>query len=233
MNLKKCNYCLKNFTIKGIKKHILICKSKIDIKINNIEIIENHNKIINFNDYLNIIPDDCLKIIFNFYNQYDHFTTCKRLNKNLYYPAITCKRLYQIFNPPIGLEYSYILESKNKIFYSDIIEKYYLNDNDLSNIENQNIKLYKKIDIMEICINKYESYQKFLDIFDINNNNKSKESFYLIIKKREEKYNYLFNKYKLKNTDIYNKYINYIKYGFPKLNNIEEILKIYKIKKIE
>jgi hypothetical protein len=68
-----------------------------------------------------------------------------------------------MFYPLIGLEYSYILESKNKIFYSDIIEKYYLNDN-------QNIELYNKIDIMEICINKYESYQKFLDKFDINNN---------------------------------------------------------------
>jgi len=118
-----------------------------------------------------------LKIIFNFYNQYDLFITCKRLNKNLYYPAVTCKRLYKIFNPPIGLEYSYILESKNKIFYSDIIEKYYLNDNDLSIQENQNIELYKKIDIMAICINKYKSYQKFLDNFDINNN-KNKESFY-------------------------------------------------------
>jgi len=232
MNLKKCNYCLKFFTLKGIKKHILICKSKINSKINNIQIIENPIKIIKYNDYLNIIPEDCLKIIFNFYNQYDPFITCKRLNKSLYYPAITCKRLYKIFNPPIGLENSYVLESKNKIFYSDIIEKYYLNDNDLSIQENQNIELYKKIDIMEICINKYESYQKFLDKFDINNNN-NKESFYLIIKKREEKYNYLFNKYNLRNVDLYNKYINYIKYGYPKLKNIEEILKIYKIKKIE
>ena len=230
MKNSNCIYCYKNLTNKGFKKHILICKFK-NIPTKTLDILENNNNLINKNNYFNIIPDDCLHIIFHFYIPNDPFISSKIFNLYLFNIAITCKRLYNIFKPPIGLKYIYNKEIKNKMMETDVITQFHLSESDLMNIKferldnkNNKIKFYKKIDILDICFQKYGNYNNFLHIIGKNKNKNYKDSFYILQKKRENKYNLLFKKYNISNKDIYNKFKNYIYYGFPKLNFIENVL---------
>ena len=200
MNLIKCIFCLKLFTSKGIKKHKNICKvHKITINSNidknDINISFQENIIVNNkNNYFNIIPDDCIKIIFDFYNDDGPFITSKRLHRNLYYVALTCKRLFSIFYPKYNLYHSYMKEIKNKIFFRDVIKKYHLTYQDVKDInceiitqERRTLKLYKKVDILDLCLEKYGSYKDFLDILELKNES-SKESIYYMCNDRKEKY---------------------------------------------
>lgn len=245
MDLIKCNFCLKLFTSKSIKKHKNICKvykitkntnntnnkTKLNNNKNNIKLsFEQNNIKNNKNDYFNNIPEDCIKIIFDFYKDDNPFITSKRLHRNLYYVAITCKRLYQIFYPKYDLNNSYLKEVKNKIFFKDVIKNYHLNYQDVKDIkheiihrENRTLKLYKKVDILDICLVKYGSYINFLNIIQ-SKNETYKHSFYWMCNDRKEKYDYLFNKYNLKNSNLYDRYLSYIHFTIPNLNKIEKIL---------
>ena len=234
-----CIYCLKEYTFRGIKKHHSFCKVKKEVEHQKkyddekIKINCDEYKVANKNDYLNNIPEDCLRVIFDFYNGKDEFTTSKRVCRNLFRVAVTCKRLYKIFKPPISLYKSHLVELKNKLYQTYAKKIYKLTDKDIECVkcENKymyqtNCKLYLTVDILDKCLDKYGSHENFENILKLKKIKKEKSEIKvrLLKENRRIKYNNLFIKYDLLHGNTYYEFFDYIQYGTPSLSIIEEEL---------
>lgn len=234
-----CIYCLKEYTFRGIKKHHSFCKVKKEVEHQKkyddekIKINCDEYKVANKNDYLNNIPEDCLRVIFDFYNGKDEFTTSKRVCRNLFRVAVTCKRLYKIFKPPISLYKSHLVELKNKLYQTYAKKIYKLTDKDIECVkcENKymyqtNCKLYLTVDILDKCLDKYGSHENFENILKLKKIKKEKSEIKVSLLKenRRIKYNNLFIKYDLLHGNTYYEFFDYIQYGTPSLSIIEEEL---------
>lgn len=235
-----CTYCFNKYTLKGIKRHYLFCKVKKEVEKHKkyddekIKINYDEYKIANKNDYFNNIPEDCIRIIFDFYNGKDEFTTSKRAYRNLFRVAITCKRLYKIFNPPHTLYKMHLNELKSKLYLTTAKKIYKLTYDDLKDIKYKEkymyqnyCKLYSNIDILDKCLDKYGSHKNFENILNQKKIKKenSKKMSNILKDDRLEKYNNLFNKHDLIYTTIYYEFLNYVNYGTPALSVIETELK--------
>ena len=195
---------------------------------------------------IDLLPDDCLRIIYDFLTHKDKHMTYYKYYNDILNIRLTCKKFY------FGIPFNYtsaknnLLEECNeRICKSWCKDIYNLDEYDISHLEytvrrshnHYYVHLYKLTEIKDTAYYKYGSeyeYNKWKDrlahIKTLNKKEKTK-----ILTQRKETYNKLFEKYKTDNKynleRIYAENLTYLKKELPRLCNIEKSI-IYHIESI-
>ena len=241
--MENCINCNKEYTIRGMKLHRKKCdevytliKKKEEKESKKIKILFSHEKNLNIGNYL---PDDCIKIIYEYLLLVDKNISYYQLYNDINNVSFVCKNFY-INKPNIYyMKDKIIMEINEKICRSWSMNIYGLNNDDLEYLDykivsrgwNGTMHLFDIIDVKELAYKKYGTeydYKKYL----INKTNmkllskKEKDNIY---KKRKDLYEQLFEKYNYKNNTFLDKtyeyYFDYIKKGVPRIITIEYDIK--------
>jgi hypothetical protein len=244
--MEKCINCNKEFKIRGIKLHRNKCdqlyillrqkeqekKEKEDKKI---KIVFSYDKQLNIGNYL---PQECIKIIYDYLSLLDNHTTYFKLYNNINNVSLVSKNFY-FAKPNINYMKEKIkIEIKEKICRSWSINNYGLTSTDLENLDYKIISrgMYGKIHAFNIIDIKEFAYIKYGTEYDYKNylhKNKlilsSTSMKNMIYKKRRDIYEKLFLKYDNQNNsyidELYEYYQDYIKKGIPRIETIENEIK--------
>lgn len=252
--MESCINCNKDYTSRGMKLHRRVCDKVyllIKLKEEEQKEKENNKQKIVFNYLLNnltignYLPDDCIKIIYEYLMLKDKNISYFKLFENINNISFVCKNFY-INRPNISYLINKIkIELNEKICRSWCLDIYGLNNDDLQFLDFKiqsagwgiTYHLYNLVEVINLAYEKYGTeydYKRFM-AKKLQMKSLSKTQKELIFKKRKEKYDNLFHKYNYKNNihleKIYNEYIDYIKKDFPILNTIEEkIILMLKLK---
>jgi hypothetical protein len=240
--MENCPNCNKIFKTRGIKLHLRKCNQiKFENEtINNILIQKENEKEIEKKKFFNncnfILPDDCIKIIYEYLMLKDKHTTFYRLYKNINNLSLVSKAFY--LNKPIITDIDkniFINEQNETICKSWSKDIYNLTDEDLNELDykvkntwSYTVYLYKLTEIKDIAYYKYGTeYQYNIYTLKINNfkllSTKEKN---IIKNNRLIQYNNLFEKYNYLQNEIilnlYNNNLTYIKKEVPLLEHLEK-----------
>jgi len=233
--MEKCINCNKEFKIRGIKLHRNKCdklyillrqkeqekKEKEDKKI---KIVFSHDKQLNIGNYL---PQECIKIIYDYLSLLDNHTTYFKLYNNINNVSLISKNFY-FAKPNINYMKEKIkIEIKEKICRSWSIKNYGLTSTDLENLDYKIISrgMYGKIHAFNIIDIKEFAYIKYGTEYDYKNylhkkkimNTLSINEKNIIYEKRRNIYEKVFEKYETQNNsfidNLYEYYQDYIKNG--------------------
>ena len=245
--MENCINCNKQYTIRGMKLHrnkcdkvYILIKEKEELKkekeLKKIKIVYSHQKIFYIFNYLH---DDCVKIIYQYLLLKDQNTSYYKLYNDINNVSFVCKNFY--LNRP-NIQYmkeKIYMEMNETICRAWSKDIYGLKDEELEYLDykivsrgwNYTMHLFNIIDVKELAYKKYGTeydYRKYLDN-KIMSKLLSKKEKDIIIKKRKDLYDNLFEKYDYKNNsylhEVYEFYIDYIKKGFPTIITIEKEIK--------
>jgi hypothetical protein len=238
--MENCINCNKEYTIRGIKIHLNKCnliydeirkkeKEKLEKEANKIKIVFTYKNNLTLGNYL---PDDCVKIIYEYLLLIDNHTPYLRLYNEINNISFTCKNFY-INKPSMKLISKNInMEINETICRSWCKNLYGLTEDDLIDINydivhkyrGYTMHLFNIIDIKECAYQKYGTeydYKKYIINKDLLKSMTKKEKD-KIYEKRKKEYDILFEKYNYSKNcfleDIYSKYIDYIKKKTPTLS---------------
>lgn len=236
--MENCINCNKEYTIRGMKIHLNKCNliyheiRKKEKEANKIKIVFTYKNNLTLGNYL---PDDCVKIIYEYLLLIDNHTPYLRLYNEINNISFTCKNFY-INKPDMKLISKNInLEKNETICRSWCKNLYGLNEDDLINIHynivhkyhGYTMHLFNIIDIKECAYKKYGTeydYKKYIINKDLLKSMTKKEKD-KIYENRKKEYDILFQTYNYpKNCfleNLYNEYVDYIKKKTPTLLTIE------------
>ncbi len=187
---------------------------------------------------IDLLPDDCLYIIYEFLTHKDKHTTYYKYYNDILNIRLTCKKLY------FGIPFNHATAKENalkecnaRICKSWCKYTYDLDEYDIGHLEyivhrthhnRYYARLYKLTEIKDLAYHKYGSeyeYNKWKDrLFLFRNLDKKGKA--KILDQRKEEYNKLFEKYKTNNNynlqKIYAENLTYLKKEMPRLCNIEK-----------
>lgn len=152
MKDRKCVYCLKCFTKKGIRNHRDRCKEKCE---KSLICVKNATS-----NIFTQLPDDIIFYIYEFFycNPMTKYYTIARVVKELSPISKTCKSMYEYFSP-LKFRLLYEKEKKEKLEEQYVKKKYKLTNEELKSLSVKHAKeygiLYWKTDIMNLCFEKY------------------------------------------------------------------------------
>jgi len=249
--MENCINCNKEYKIRGMKLHRRKCdivylenkkkeQEAIEKKIN---IVYSHEKKYNIGNYL---PDDCVKIIYEFLTLRDKNTSYRKLYTDIMNVAIVCKNFY-INKPNMkNIKNNMLIELDETICKSWSMDMYDLTSDEMESLNydivrkgwNRTMHLFNIADVKDLA------YKKYGTEFDYNNYLRcisrmkllSKKNKDIIYEKRKDEYNKMFEKYNYnKITDLVLLHQNYIdifvKKKIPTIHSIEDEIKdiLYKI----
>jgi len=245
--MEKCINCLKEYTIRGIKLHrnkcdkiYLLLKLKEDEKkekeANRIKIVFSHKN--NFS-LANYIPDDCIKIIYDFLMLKDNNISYYKLYEYINNISFVCKNFY-LNRPDIKyMKENIKLEMNEKICRSWSIDRYGLTNDELDILEykivsrryGMTVHLFNIVEIQNLAYTKYGTeydYKQYLVNKKYMKSLPKKEKD-IIFKNRKISYDILFNKYNYKNNYFLEKvyeynFKDYVKKNVPRISTIEDII---------
>ena len=254
--MEKCINCNKEYTQRGIKIHRKKCdevyltikkkeeeRAEKEAKKIKIEFIYKKNLTIG-----NYLPDDCVKIIYEYLLLQDLNTSYFQLYENICNVSLVCKNFY--LNRPVTLQKSMKIKVRNEIddtiCRSWCIDMYGLTNTELDTLDYKIARrslggcyhLFSIIEIKDLVFKKYGTeydYQKYL-IAKKNMKLLTKKEKDEIYKKRRKEYDQLFKKYDYLNhihlQEVYENHNEYIKKGVPKILYVEDQIKknIHKMK---
>ena len=230
--MEKCIYCLNSYTLKGIKRHLLYCKSKVkQEKTDKVNKIINSSLVnYNSNGLFDNLPDELLFYISSYlqcktnYKKNTYLTNFKYFT-NIYQMQYTSKKLFYFLSPTKEMQI-YITkicsdEQKETICKSNAIEKYNMVEEEIMDIPHElcknpyggcyAMKIYKTVDILDYFYNKYG---------DEKGRIKYLEEEARIKKEHLKECNNILKKYNInKKNSLYNEYYYYI---YDVAQNIEE-----------
>jgi hypothetical protein len=251
--MEKCINCNKEYTIRGMKlhrkkcdeKYILIKKKEDEKKEKDskkIKIGFSHDEKIIIGNYL---PDDCIKIIYEYLLLEDRNISSYKLYNDINNISLVCKSFY--LNRP-NIEYlkkKIQLEMNEMICRSWSMDIYGLTDDEMELLDYKivsrawkgNMHLFNIVEVKELAYKKYGTEYDYNNYLKKKANIKllSKKEKDLIYKERQKIYEELFLKYDYKKKsyleEIYQYYGDYIKKGVPRISTIEDEIKntIHKI----
>jgi hypothetical protein len=182
---------------------------------------------------MDLVPDDCIKVIFDFLMLKDHHTTYYRLYSGINDLSLSCKKFY--INRPnlLNAKQNLLEENDERICKSWCKDMYDLTEDDLSDIP-YNVKrwiytvyLYRLTNIKNKSFEKHGTefeYKKY-KIRRLTYKYSTPKQKIEIQKKNKAKYDELFDNYKKQGFDllnIYDEYSTYIKKECPRLLYIEK-----------
>jgi hypothetical protein len=243
--MEKCINCLKEYTKRGIKLHRNKCdkiylllkeEEKKNKEANKIKIVFSHTNNLSLANYL---PDDCIKIIYDFLILKDSNISYYKLYKYINNISFVCKNFY-LNRPDIKyMKYKIKLELNEKICRSLSINSYGLTNDELNTLEyiivsrryGTTVHLFNLIEIQNLAYTKYGTeydYKQYL----INKKyikSLTKKEKDIIYKNRQNTYDALFNKYNYKNNCFLEKiyeynFKDYVKKNVPRISTIEDII---------
>jgi hypothetical protein len=244
--MEKCIYCLNSYTLKGIKRHLLYCKSKVkQEKTDKVNKIIN-SALINYNSngLFDNLPDELLFYISSYlqckknYKKNTYLTNFKYFT-DIYQMRYTSKKLFYFLSPTKEMQI-YITkicleEQKETICKSYVMEKYNISDKEIMNIPHElcknpyggyyAMKIYKTVDILDYFYNKYgdeKGRNKYLRELEEEKLHKAQ-----IKKEYLKKCNNILKKYNInKKNPLYNDY-NYIYNISETIEEFENNINIY------
>ena len=182
---------------------------------------------------MDLVPDDCIKIIFDFLMLKDNHTTYYRLYSGINNLSLSCKKFY-INRPKLNnCIYNLLVENDERICKSWCKDMYDLTEDDLLDIPYcvkrriYTVYLYRITKIKDRAFEKYGTefeYLKYKNRRLIYKYSTPKQKID-IQKKNKEEYDKLFDKYKKYSYDLlnlYDEYSTYIKKESPRLLYIEK-----------
>lgn len=245
---ENCINCNKEYTKRGMKNHLNKCnliyeevrkkeKEKLEKEANKLKIVFTYNNKLNL---FNLIPDDCIKIIYEYLLLKDNNVSFLRLHNEINNVAFTCKSFY-INKPNMNFIYKNINEEMNETICRSWCKNLYgLDENDLIDIDYDIVRRYGgyTMHLFEITDIKDCAYEKYGTEYDYKNYLIKKELLKSMTKKekdeifeiRKKEYDILFQKYDYPKNgfleSLYSKYIDYIKKKVPTLSTIEKSIQI-------
>ena len=245
--MEKCINCSKEYTIRGLRLHRNKC-DKIYILLKETENLKKEkeaNKVkiefshINNLSLANYLPDDCVKIIYDFLLLKDNNISFYKLYEYINNISFVCKNFY-INRPDINYIRDKIkLELDEKICRSWSIVIYGLTNDELNDLDykivsrryGMTVHLFDIIEIQNLAYKKYGTeydYKKYLANKKYMKSLTKKEKD-IIYKNRKIIYDNLFNKYNYKNNCFLEKVYeynlkDYVKKYIPRLSTVEDTI---------
>jgi hypothetical protein len=235
--MENCNNCNKVFGKRGLKIHKRTCDiyyQKLAYEKENQEKKEYELKKIRSTD--NYLPDDIIRIIYEYLmilndkhisllSVYRDICNLSYVSKKFFIniPSLSILKnnVYTEMNESICRKWSYDIYGLNE---EDLA---LLNYNIVKKYNSYKIHLFNLVEIKNAAYKKYGSeydYKVFLfNKMRIKHLNKKEKE--LIYEDRKVKYDHLFDKYGLKESDIYYRYYYFVKKNFPTLETIEKYIK--------
>ena len=248
--MENCINCNKEYTIRGMKLHRRKCDSVyLEIKRKEeeakekeekkIKIVYSHHKNYNIGNYL---PDDCVKIIYEFLTLHDQNISYRKLYYDIMNVAFVCKNFY-INKPNItDIKNNILSELNETICKSWSMDIYRLTSDEMESLDynivrkgwNRTMHLFNIADVKDLAYKKYGTefdYNNYL-LRTLNMKLLSKKNKDIIYQKRKDIYNEMFEKYNYNNNNnidlmyLYENYIDtYIKKSIPTIHSIEDEIK--------